>query len=213
MKLTFFIIKFIRYFLILFFIVLIFWLLWQNYVPLGYFKAIQNFKTPQKFISNFYPKERVYSDGIVEMPIHFKVRGPQYFKKARVTIIYQNPLQVSLDLGIRNNLIPQECINNKDPLSNTRCKEWGLRKEEYKNESLSKKAVLNEDWEEATLNFSLENIPLIEQNYEFIISPSNETSLRHTIKVKKIKIILEKNPLTWQEFLNLIFANFKPDFY
>lgn len=204
MKLIFFIIKFIRYFLILFFVVLFFWLFWQNYAPLGYFKATQDFKTSQKFISDFYPKEKVYDDGIVEMPIYFKIRSPQYFKKTRITIIYQNPSQVSLDLGIRNNSAPQECVNNKDLLFGAGCEGWGLQKEEYKNESLSEKAILNEDWQEATLNFSLENVPLIKQNYEFMISPSNKTSLRHTIKVRKIKIILEKDPLTWQEFLKQI---------
>lgn len=204
MKLAFFIIKFIRYFLILFFVILIFWLFWQNYAPLGYFEAIQDFKTPQKFISDFYPKEKIYNNEIIELPIYFKVRSPQYFKKAHITIIYQNPSQIPLDLGIRNNLSSQQCINNKDLLFKTGCKEWGLQKKEYKNKSLFEKSILNEDWHEATLNFSLEDIPLIKQNYEFMISASNETLLKNKIKVKKIKIILEKDPLSWQEFLKQI---------
>ncbi|MFH1838341.1 MAG: hypothetical protein ABH808_02510 [Candidatus Kuenenbacteria bacterium] len=195
MKLTFFIIKFIRYFLILLFAILIFWFFWQNYVPLGYLKATQDFKTSQKFISDFYPKEKIHDDGIVDIPIYFKIKTPQYFKKAYVTIIYQNPSKVHLDLGIRDNLSPQQCVNNKNLSSAEWCKTWGLQKEEYKNKSLSEKAISNEDWQEATLNFSLENIPLIEQNYEFMISVSDKTLLRHKIKVKKIKIILEKDPL------------------
>ncbi len=204
MKLLFFIIKCIRYSLIALFIILIFWLFWQNYVPLGYFKVIQDFKTPQKFISDFYPKEKIYDNGIVEMPIYFKIRTPQYFKKARITIIYQNPSSVPLNLGIKNNTIPQECAKNKNLLFSAGCEEKGLSKEEYENKSLSEKAISNEDWEEATVNFSLQKIPLIEQNYEFIISVSDETSLRHKIKIKKIKIILEKDRLTWREFIKQI---------
>ena len=176
---------------------------------MGYFIAVQDFKTSQKFISDFYPKEKIYNDEIVELPIYFKVRSPQYFKKAHIIIIYQNPAQVSLDLGIRNNLVSQECINNTNILFSAGCNEWGLQKKEYKNESLSKKAILNEDWQETTVNFSLKNIPLIKQNYEFMISPSNDkTLLQHTIKVKKIKIILEKDPLTLREFLKQ-FLSFK----
>ncbi|PKL72028.1 hypothetical protein CVV26_03260 [Candidatus Kuenenbacteria bacterium HGW-Kuenenbacteria-1] len=186
MKLIFFAIKFIRYFLILFFVILIACLFWQNYVPSGYFEATQDFKTSQKFISDFYPKEKIYGNGIVEMPIYFKVRAPQYFKKAHLTIIYQNPSNIPLDLGIRKNL--------------TELETWGLQKEDYKNKSLSKKSILNEDWQEANLTFSLENISLIDYNYEFIISASDKTALIQKIKFKKIKIILEKDPLTWQEF-------------
>ena len=204
MKLFFFIIKCIRYSLITFFAILIFWLFWQNYIPLGYFKATQDFKTPQKFISDFYPKEKIYDNGIVEMPVYFKIRTPQFFKKAYITIFYQNPSSVPLDLGIRNNAVPQECAKNKDLLFNAECKEWGLKKEEYENKSLSEKTISNEDLEEATINFSLEKIPLIEQNYEFMISVSDKTSLRHKIKIKKIKIILEKDPLTWREFIKQI---------
>lgn len=131
------------------------------------------------------------------MPIYFKVRAPQYFKKAHLTIIYQNPAKIPLDLGIRNNLPSQQCINNKNLAE---CEMWGAKKEEYKNKSLSEKTISNEDWQEATLTFPLENISLINQNYEFMISVSDETSLIHKIKVKKIKIVLEKDPLTWREF-------------
>ncbi|MEK9129938.1 MAG: hypothetical protein AAB526_00855 [Patescibacteria group bacterium] len=203
MRLFFIIIKFIRYSLIVFFVILIAWLFWQNYVPMGYFKAIQDFKNSQKFISDFYPKEKSDGNGTIEMPAYFKVRVPQHFKKARITIIYQNQSNILLDLGIRKVLFSQQCISNKNKTL-IGCKMWGLQKEKYVNKSLSKRIVFNDDWQEATLDFSLKNIPLIEQNYEFMFSASDENSLEQKIKIKKIKIVFEKDPLTWQEFIQQV---------
>jgi hypothetical protein len=187
----------IIYRLILIFGVLILfaWLLQKNIVMKGDLSLSKDFCFSSRFISNLYPEDRA---GILEKdeakncfqrifvePAYFKVKIPRTFDTARVTVIYANPNQAEIKLGL-------------------------LKKREYPLDwrfSLKDLQVIS--WEEdqggnvwltAEADFTAGEEHLNDHALEFFFSSPGLIGHRYQIKVKKIEVELVRSASNWSDF-------------
>ena len=174
-----------RIILIVAVILLFGWLIYKNLIVTGQITMAKDFCQESPFISNLYPENRA---GGVEIengscfqrffiePIYFKVKVTRTFAKAKVKIIYQNPGQEIVQLGLM-----QRRINPLD---------W-----RFHLEFLGDKKTL--DWQEGVAEFSVRLDYMNDHALEFMLSSPNLTENRNEIKISRIEVELSRPPVNW----------------
>ncbi len=120
--------KIYRLFVLVSILVLLFWLCQKNVVTGGKLFIERDFCNQSRFISNFYPEERVgetekergecFQKVFVE-PAYFKIKIPRTFERAKIRIFFQNFDQENLQLGlIKKREFPLDWRFTLKPLEN-----------------------------------------------------------------------------------------------
>lgn len=248
------------------------WLAIQNTVVSGHFFVQKDFCTDSRFISDLYPDNRV---GRVEQidsgkcfqrvfvePVYFKVKIPRTFANAKVKLIFANPDQPFLQLGVMKKklnpldwrftlkLIENKIFDNLDwfKLTEKGVSFWQKQKRfesiyDYVNNvptdqktvtfyyEFSKEAVknptkvvawnsetllehvdyiiskytspkiINNLWQEQTVEFLVGPDYMNDHYLEFIISAPGLTENRYEIKIMAIDIELSRPATDWPIFL------------
>lgn len=167
--------------------VLIFVLGWKSWNPGGQIEAVQDFSGFTPYISDFYPDVRVRElsnhfyprKGIrtlITDPVYFDLKTTWRYKKAEVTVVFQNPDYPVFNLGIKK----WEDV-------------WGFDFKPLTGaENIIRVMVDGEEWSKATYKFDLTQYALISGKYVFILSAPGLDQSDKVIKIKEIRVTTEK---------------------
>lgn len=187
------IIKIFRYVFIFFAIIVIFWLFYKDFVPMGKLEIKNDFRKKSVLISDLYPKNRIkkieqeaddYQQVMRIDPIYFDVAIPRFFKTASVIIKYQNPSQNLFQIGL------------KDVKS-----DWNFSFKTLEDKENNIAPYEAEGWKIAQADFELGPWFINNNKLYFILSSPMLYDREEEIKISEIKIIFKKEPWTNSNFL------------
>ena len=210
--------KIIRFVLILSASLIIGWLGYKDFVPSGVLEIENNFKSKSVLISQLYPENRlkeiekpsfatmpagrqevtegrengVYFQTIRIDPVYFDLTIPRFFKTAKVIIKYQNPLQNQFQIGIKD-------VNS----------EWNFLFKTLEDREKGIVPLEKDDWQIAQAEFKLQPWFIKDRKIYFILSSPLLYDKQEEIKIAQIKIILEREPWTKENFLPRVKDYFK----
>jgi hypothetical protein len=198
-----------RMILIISILVFLFWLCWQNSISGGHLKVANNFcsserssvilSPQQKFISNFYPIDRVGDieiddlgrcfQRIISDPAYFKIILSRSFSEVKLKIYYQSERQDLLQIGLMK--------NSQGPL------DWAFQLQTIENKIIKPKVIpqLSDDFKVGQVDFSVTSDFDAGRQLEFILSAPTLSKNQGQIKVYKIEADLIRQPLTMHNFI------------
>ncbi len=182
------VIKIFRHALIFFAVIVIFWLLCKDFVPMGKLEIKNDFRKKSVLISDLYPINRmkkieqeagVYFQVMRIDPVYFDVTTPRFFKTASVIIKYQNPSQNLFQIGLKD-------VNS----------DWNFLFKTFENKENNIVPYETEGWKIAQADFKLEPWFINNNKLYFILSSPLLYDREGEIKISEIKIIFKKEPWT-----------------
>ncbi len=177
------IVRLVKIFLILFFIALTVWLLWFDFVPGKNLVVNYDFCTTSPMLTEFSPGDRLWpvektQEGcwqkMAKSPVYFDVRTPQVFKTAEVEIKYKN-------LGEEKFQIGPQIIKN----------EWQW----FLVDILPTEQT--GEWQVVKINFNLENVYQGAPMMRWLVSAPNLEQNQQSIVIGAIKIVFQKDRLSF----------------
>ena len=182
------ILKIFRVFLIIVAICLVVFLIYQDFVPSGILIVENTIKERSAIFSDFYPNVRIREIECDEAgecwrtmtcdPLYFDITIPRNFDKARVIIEYKKDSEQEIfQIGLRK-----------------KGNEWNFQlKPLEKLENVG-------GWETAGATFSIPPEYIIDRQLKFMLSAPEMDINRREIQINSIQVILEREPITWQNF-------------
>lgn len=175
--------RLVKIFLILFFIILTFWLLWFDFVPGKSLAVNYDFCTTSRMLTEFSPGDRLWPvekgggecwQRMAKSPVYFDVRTPQVFKTAEVEIKYKN-------LGKEKFQIGPQIVKN----------EWqwvlvDILPTEQRGE-----------WQVARINFDLSQVYQGAPMMRWLISAPTIEQNQQNIVISTIKIVFKKDQFSF----------------
>jgi len=181
------ILKITRIILIFFVLATLIYLFYQSLVLSGCLIAESDFKNRSPFLSPLFPVNRVvaikqdpkgfYYQTIFSEPVYFEMGIPTRFQKAKVYLEYQNTEQEIFRLGLRQS-----------------AQDWHYYTQPINNNKYGK------NWQKAWVIFDLYPSFTVNHSLRFMFSAPGLDFGRREIKIRKIKVVLEKEPITRENF-------------
>lgn len=191
------------------------WLIKKDLVISGRLSLVYDFSHESPLITDLFPAKRLteikrlseseFSQSLLGEPVYFETRVPQNFKAATVEMIYQNQAVPLVQIGLR-------VIGKGD---------WNYYFQPFgASSTVDALAIdyrlpqLEDGWQAGQARFDLTNAEILNRKLRFAISaPGLKPSDNQSLIIKKIKVTLIKEPLTWPEFVRQFKDYFKTRFH
>ncbi|TSC96073.1 MAG: Uncharacterized protein Athens101410_226 [Parcubacteria group bacterium Athens1014_10] len=186
-------IKIIRFVFVFSVLSVISWLFYKDFVPSGVLEIKNTFKSKSVLISALYPENRlrkieeqggIYFQTMRIDPIYFDLTIPRFFKTAKVIIKYQNPSRNLFQIGLKN-------VDS----------DWDFLFKTLEDKEKGIALIEKDGWRTAEADFELQSWLIKDRELYFILSSPLLYDKQAEIKISEIKIILEKEPWTAENFL------------
>lgn len=166
-------------------LLILIWLINRNLFSSGTWLLERNFCQSSRVISDLYPKERAEKENcgfrLISEPVYFKVRLPVMFERVRISLLYMAKDNSTVSLGLmRKRFKPTD---------------WQLEMKDSETRLLGDKLF------ESKTEFFINSGFINDYNLEFIIS-APKVKRGAYLEIKRIKLELIRQPLTWQEVLS-----------
>jgi len=179
--------KKIRWILILVSVFLVGFLFWRDLAVSGKLEAEYNLKYPSPFITPLTPYDRLvevknknerYFQSTIAEPVYFGVRLPRSFRQITFWVNFRSE---------PNEIFRLAAFADKD-------------KEIFEINGFEEIKNIGEGWQEGRVTFDMTNKNFNFQKYQFMFSAPQLKIDGHEVDISKIKILAEREPLTWAGF-------------
>lgn len=178
------------------------WLIKRDLVISGRLEVVYDFSDESPLITTLFPAKRLseieqlskteFSQQINKEPVYFETRLPQNFKTAVVEMVYQNTNLPLVQIGLR--------VKGKS--------DWNYYFQPLNSSSTVSYLItdyrlpqLEDGWKVGQVRFNLASAEILNRKLRFAISaPGLNQTDDKSLTVKKIKVALTKEPLTWPDF-------------
>jgi len=172
------------------------WLCWQDLTPSGVLTAENDFQKKSPQMSDLRPAVRVdppasdaegnHFQNVFIDPVYFDVQIPRLFRDAKVTIEYKNPdNHPFIQLGLKKNEGDWNYV---------------FKLIERRGENIFNYRQGEGGWRTAEVVFGLDDSVMDKRTLHFMLSTPELDWDGHEIQIRKIAVLLERDPLTWENF-------------